>query len=132
MDKLAKQLRDDANKIDCLISDELDQRIRASLEGVKPEVDGRSRLGAPSPAFWWASSLTGAAAAVALIVLINSSPESTPTMTEPAPQPLVIPSVRWRTETAVLTSPLEQEMDDLQSDLRKAEEAVRQDIERLF
>jgi hypothetical protein len=31
-----------------------------------------------------------------------------------------------------LTSPLEQEIDDLQSDLKKAEELVKQDIDRLF
>jgi predicted ATP-grasp superfamily ATP-dependent carboligase len=53
-------------------------------------------------------------------------------MTEPAAQPLAIPSIRWQAETAVLTSPLEQEIEDLQSDLKKAEEAVRRDIERLF
>ena len=43
-----------------------------------------------------------------------------------------MPTIRWQTETVVLTSPLEQEFEDLQSDLKKAEEAVRQDIERLF
>lgn len=133
MDKLAKQLREDANKIDSQVSDELDRRIRASLESVEPEaVSGRQRP-SRSPVFWWASSLTGVAAAVALIAVINTTPvETTQTMTEPAAQPLAIPSIRWQAETAVLTSPLEREIEDLQSDLKKAEEAVRRDIERLF
>jgi hypothetical protein len=133
MDKLAKQLREDANSIDSQVSDELDRRIRASLESVEPEsVSGRGRS-ARSPVFWWASSLTGVAAAVALIAVINTTPvETTQTMTEPVAQPLAIPSIRWQAETAVLTSPLEQEIEDLQSDLKKAEEAVRRDIERLF
>lgn len=133
MDKLAKQLRDDANSIECQVSDELDMRIRASLEGVKLDVPARSRQRSRSPVFWWASSLTGVAAATALIVLVNlAPPEQTPAVTEPAPQALVIPTISWQAETAVLTSPLEQEFEDLQSDLKKAEEAVRQDIERLF
>lgn len=132
MDKLAKQLKDDAASIECPISDDFDKRLRASLEGVRPETGSRPRPDARSPLFWWASSLTGAAAAVLLIVMINTSPDMPPAVTEPAPQPLVIPTIRWQAETAVLTSPLEQEMEDLQSDLKKAEEAVRQDIERLF
>lgn len=133
MDKLARQLREDADRIECRVSDELDRRLRASLEAVEPEAVGRKRRGPRSPVFWWASSLTGVAAAVALIAVINSAPpEPAPSMTEPTPQPLVIPTIRWQAETAVLTSPLEQEMEDLQSDIRKAEEALRQDIERLF
>lgn len=133
MDKLAKQLRDDAKSIDCQVSEELDRRIRASLESVEPEAVSRQGRVSRSPVFWWASSLTGIAAAVALIAVINTAPrETAPTMTEPAPQPLAIPTIRWQAETAVLTSPLEQEIEDLQSDLKKAEEAVRRDIERLF
>ena len=73
------------------------------------------------------------AAAAVIIAVINVAPYEPPTsVTEPAPQALVIPTISWKAETAVLTSPLEQEYEDLQSDLRKAEEAVRQDIERLF
>ena len=33
MDKIAKQLKDDAARIDVQISDELDRRISASLQG---------------------------------------------------------------------------------------------------
>ena len=64
MDKLALQLREDAAKIDVGISDELDDRIRASLESVTPEKpkpkDGRK----PGFSLWWMSSLTGVAVAL--------------------------------------------------------------------
>ena len=43
-----------------------------------------------------------------------------------------MPSIPWRAETALLTSPLEQEFEDLQSDIRKAEEALRQELDAIF
>ena len=72
MDKLKEALREDAAAIDATVSAELDDRIRASLEGVQPE-----RPNAPRPrrglSMWWASSLTGVAAAAAVIAVINLS-----------------------------------------------------------
>jgi hypothetical protein len=47
-------------------------------------------------------------------------------------KPLVLPDIELRVRTAELTTPLEREMDDLQSDLKKAQGVVRQDIDRLF
>ncbi len=133
MDKLAERLREDAERIDATISEELDNRIRASLEGVQPE-RGTSPAAAPRPRwFWWASSLTGVAAALLVIAVVNlRGPEPAPAVAEAPAKPLVLPTIQWRTEAAVLTSPLEQEIEDLQSDLKKAEEAVKQDIDRLF
>jgi hypothetical protein len=133
MDKLAKQLREDAHSIECPVSEELDDRIRASLEGMQPEAGSRSRRESRPFSFWWASSLTGVAAAIAVITVINlQAPGPGPNLNESNSQPLVIPTVQWHTETAVLTGPLEQEFEDLQADLKKAEEAVKQDIDRLF
>ncbi|MDH3338076.1 MAG: hypothetical protein OEM76_09670 [Gammaproteobacteria bacterium] len=133
MDKLARQLRDDALKIDCTISEELDERIRASLQGITPEPVQKPGATARPAWFWWASSLTGVVAAIAAIVIINvQAPEPQPVAENPAVTPLVLPTIKWNAETAVLTSPLEQEIEDLQSDLKKAEEAVKQDIDRLF
>ncbi|MDJ0812920.1 MAG: hypothetical protein QNJ23_04275 [Woeseiaceae bacterium] len=133
MDKLAKRLREDAAHIECAVSDELDDRIRASLENIKPQQPAEPRRSARPPAFWWASSLTGVAAAIVLIAVLNlQEPEPAIPTTEPVAQQLVIPSIEWQAETAVLVSPLEQEFEDLQSDLKKAEEALREDIERLF
>jgi len=142
MDKLALQLREDAEKIDAGISAELDARLAASLHGVKPESVRHPQRESKSFSFWWASSLTGVAAAALIIVVANlRTPEPVPVAagTTPAPlvagttpAPLVLPSIEWNTKSAVLTSPLEQEIDNLQSDLKKAEEVVKQDIDRLF
>ena len=133
MDKLAKRLRDDADSIDATISEDLDERIRASLHGVTPERTGERRPVARAPWFWWASSLTGLAAAILLIVIVNlRGPQPVPVAEETAPPPLVLPKIEWNAKAAVFTSPLEQEIEDLQSDLEKAEDAVKQDIDRLF
>jgi hypothetical protein len=133
MDKLAKQLRDDARQIDCTISDELDDRISASLHGITPQAAHEPRAAARPAWFWWASSLTGVAGAVAVMLIVNlQTPEPQPVAAEPAVTPLILPAIEWHTETAVLTSPLEEEIENLQSDLKKAEEAVRKDIDQLF
>ena len=133
MDKLAKQLRKDADLIECTISPELDDRIRASLQGFQPEAVQAPIRESKSFSFWWASSLTGVAATFAIIAVVNlQAPEPVPGPAVTMPAPLILPSIRWNTETAVLTSPLQQEIEDLQSDLKKAEEAVKQDIDRLF
>ena len=133
MDNLAKRLREDAAQIECAVSEQLDDRIRASLENITPQDPAPAERRPRSPMFWWASSLTGVAAAIALIAIVNvQGPTPGIPTTEPVSQPLVIPSIEWKAETAVLVSPLEQEYENLQSDLEKAEEAVRQDIERLF
>jgi hypothetical protein len=105
MDKLARQLREDAERIEINISPQLDKRLQASLTAVEP-VRPEPPRSALSPArFWWASSL---------------------------PPSFMPPKIDWKARTAVLTDPLEQEIEDLQSDMQKAEQAVKQDIERLF
>jgi hypothetical protein len=133
MDKLAKQLRDDAVQIKCTVSDELDSRIEASLQGVQMQ-PAQAREVEPRPAsFWWASSLTGVAVAAAIIVAVNmQTPEPGTDRTGPDQAPIVVPGIEWNARSAVFTGPLQQEIEDLRSDLEKAEEAVRQDIERLF
>ena len=124
MDKLAEQLKRDADNIDVRISDELDHRIEASLQSVTPAT---RRQPARPAGFWWASSLTGIAAAAAVIVVINLRSEPTPT---PAPADVIatVPSIDWQTEAASLTGPLQQELENLRSDLEKAEKKVREDI----
>lgn len=133
MDKLARQLQEDASRIDATLSPQLEDRIRASLDGVTPEPPTRRSRPARPALFWWASSLTGVAAAMALILIVNvRTPDPAPQTAQHSPTPLVLPSIDWQTRTAVLTSPLEQEFEDLQADIKKAEEAVKQDIDRLF
>jgi hypothetical protein len=113
MDKLAKRLRDDAARIDVNISDELDRRIEASLLAVTPEMaDQRSVTPARPPMFWWASTMTGVAAAVVVIAIMNWQAPQQPAADVPLN----------------LTNPLQEELDNLESDLKKAEEKVRRDI----
>jgi len=132
MDKLAKQLKDDAARIDVQISDEFDRRISASLQGVMPEVPEADVVRQRPAAFWWASSLTGVAAALIIVAVINSQSqiESVPAViAETSPVSVAtMPTIDWKAESAMLTRPLQQELEDLQADLKKAEEKVKKEI----
>ena len=132
MDKLAKQLKDDAARIDVQISDELDRRISASLQGVTPEGPDTDVVRQRPAAFWWASSLTGVAAALIIVAVINSKPqiETVPSVS-PETSPVTvatIPTIDWKAESAMLTRPLQRELEDLQADLKKAEAKVKKEI----
>ena len=76
--------------------------------------------------FWLASTLTGVAAAVAVIAIVNWQTVQEPL--PPTPVATVTPMIDLNAEAAMLTSPLQQELDALQSDLKKAEEKVKRDI----
>ncbi len=129
MDKLANRLRQDAEKIEVAVSDELDSRIAASLRSVTPQTESVPLPESRRPAmFWWASSLTGIAAAAAVITIVNSQSAPEPPAPTPADIIAAVPVIDWNAETAVYTGPLEQELQDLQSDIRKAEQKVREDI----
>ena len=129
MDKLAKRLRHDAENIDAKVSDELDRRIRASLNGVTPATDSQASTPPARPAgFWWASSLTGIVAAVVVIAIINSQHDVPVPQATPANIFAAVPTIDLNAETAVMTSPLQQELDALQSDIRKAEKLVREEV----
>lgn len=136
MDKLAKLLKDDADLIDVEISDELDRRITASLHGVSPEIPEAVTASRRPAIFWWASSLTGIAAALAVIAIVNSVSQvdnSVAPVADVSPEmsPVAVattPIIDWKTESAMLTQPLRRELEDLQSDLKKAEERVKDDI----
>ena len=133
MDKLADRLREDAAKINAEISAQLDSRIHASLAAIEP---GGARQRKPvrrSVSFWLASSLTGVAAALAVIAVLNvvdsNKPAAVPRTVAANPaQPLRIPALDLDVEAAMLTAPLAQELEDLQADLKKAEEVVRGDV----
>ncbi|MGI9237229.1 MAG: hypothetical protein ACR2QZ_07520 [Woeseiaceae bacterium] len=129
MDKLANRLRHDADNIEAHVSDELDHRIAASLRGVSPVDESTTTAGPHRPAlFWWASSLTGIAAAAAVIVIVNSSQPEVPATPGSAAISAAVPTIDWKSETAVFTGQLQQELDALQSDIKKAEEKVKADI----
>ncbi len=128
MDKLAKQLRADAERIDITVSDELDRRIDASLRAVTPATETHRPAVSKPPLFWWASTITGVAAAVAIIAIVNwQAPEESVSAT-PSNIVAVVPPIDLRAEAAMLTGPLQDELDKLQSDWKKAEEKVKRDI----
>lgn len=131
MDKLAEQLRADAMRLDGTISDEFERRIEAGLHSVEAlpaaKTDGR-----PS-SMWWASSLTGLAAVMAIVLVVNLRQPAPPVQsTQPAVAELDLPALPWKTKPAVLVQPLQQEWTDLKSDIKKAEQVVRGDIDALF
>lgn len=127
MDKLAQRLRTDAKNIDVAVSDELDRRITASLQGIEPLPDRPAGSGHPM-SFWWASTITGVVAAAAVVAIINWRTPVPAAPDEAVDLAAVVPEIDWKAESAMLTSPLQQELDDLAADLRKAEEKVKQDI----
>ena len=132
MDKLAKRLREDADQIEVQISPELENRIEASLRSVDQDgvAQAKSRQ---SALFWWASSLTGVAATLVIVAVVNlSKPEPEVGITEPPQQAFSVPQFDWKPKTAMLTQTLEQELVDLQSDLKKAEQTVRDDIDEIM
>ena len=132
MDKLAEQLRKDASSIEVEVSPELDARIRASLAGVRQETDRPPSERIKTASYWWASSLTGVAATVAVISVINlNKVDPEPAITEPAPQPFSMPQFTWKPKAAILTQSLEQELDAIQSDLEKAEQLIKDDLEKI-
>jgi hypothetical protein len=127
MDKLAKRLREDAQRIDITVSEELDRRIEASLRAAAPRGALQRAPTVRPPLFWWASTLTGLAAALAVIGIVNWQARQEPL---PAPVPIaeLQPPIKLNMQTAKLTAPLEEELEALQSDLKKAEDKVRRDI----
>ena len=70
----------------------------------------------------------GVAAAVAMIAIVNTQDPAPQSRTEPAYPPLELPNVDWNAKSAVLVGPLQQEYENLQADLKKAEKALKEDI----
>ena len=70
MDELANRLKEDAANIDAEVSAELQARIEASIRATDREITRPAGTG-KRDYFWWASSLTGLAAAIIGIALLN-------------------------------------------------------------
>jgi hypothetical protein len=130
MDELERRLRADAARIDAEVSPALDARIRASLEAAAAERRARNRRRAPAR-LWWASSLTGLAAVAGVVAVMNLRQPAPPAArpdTVALSLPTELPAPLLRAEAAVLTAPLERELADLEADLEKARDAVREDL----
>jgi hypothetical protein len=128
MDKFSRRLQSDADNIEVAVSSELDARIQASLHAISQEPAARPKAPARPISMWWASSITGIAAAVAMITIINTQAPVPRSVTEPANTPVMLPAMDWNAKSAVLISPLQQEYENLQADLKKAEKALKEDI----
>lgn len=137
MDKLDRQLKEDAGLIKAELSPELQERIRASLESTRPASQAPRSAQMSGTKLWWASSLTGIAAAALVIVLVNWNSAIEPIEEQPLHStPRAILSFQHafplNVETAEWAAPLEQELRNLQSDLEKARENVERDLRISF
>ena len=140
MDEFEHRLKLDAQAIRAGISPELRSRIDASLratEQIRPVPESP----APGMNLWWASSLTGLAAAVIVIVLINwNGPSTVPAPLEQVADRTVPAAVDefqglyppWLIKTADFASPLEEELARLQADIERASKNVKEDIDFTF
>jgi hypothetical protein len=139
MDEFENRLKRDADEIRADISPELRERIDASLRGTK-RIQPVPESGNPGINLWWASSLTGLAAAVMVIVLINwNRPTTELVPVEPVAQRTVPAFDELQSlnpprliKTADFATPLEEELARLQADIERARANVRKDIEFTF
>lgn len=128
MDKLAKALREDAERIDVNVSRQLDERLRASIEHVSPRAGQRQDRPRPLTRIGWASGLTGVALAAAVVAVVNLYQPDAPDGAVPPLESVTGALPRLNAETAVFTAPLTEELENLEADLRKAEQAVKREI----
>ena len=143
MDNIEKQLKQDALDIRADVSAEMAARIEASIHATeRASATGERRDGSSSR--WLFSTLAGVAGALLIIVLINRDGQTVDGLAEPQPTARVVPEVTLhlqdpfplQAETAVLSEPLtqdlDQELENLKSDLEKARQTVEEDLRRSF
>lgn len=139
MDEFERRLKRDAEDIRGGISPELRSRIDASLratEQIRPVPESRTS----GMNLWWASSLTGLAAAIIVIVLINWNQSATGPLPAATLANETVPSYvnefqslyRPPLKTAEFTRPLEEELVRLQADIERARASVKEDIDFTF
>lgn len=138
MDEVEKRLRRDAGRIDAPVTSEVEARVRASLEQEQGRTEvfaARKPRSDPSPplGLWMAASLSGAAVALLAFLLLPrpEPPARAPAaLAQSAPLPESIArEFPLTVKTAELTAPLEQELENLQSDIEKARERVKKDLD---
>jgi hypothetical protein len=139
MDKTEQRLKQDAELLSASVSRELRARIDASLEGVVPE-GARPKRTDFDFSLWFAASLTGmAAAAVLVVVLMQRGADRVPAPADDAVA-TAVPEYAHELErqlplqvrTADLAAPLEEELEDLKSDMEKARKSVEEDLDFTF
>jgi len=143
MDNFEKQLKQDALDIRVDVSPQMAARIEASIHATeRASAAGERRNGGASR--WWFSTLAGVVGALLIIVLINRDDPTVDGLAEPQPTARVVPEVTLQLQdpfpleakTAVLAEPLtqdlEQELENLKSDLEKARQTVEEDLRQSF
>ena len=134
MDNLEQRLRDDAAEIRIDVPPHVKARLRASLRTARVAPRVRREFSFP---LWLAASLTGAAASVVAIVAINfrnGEPPRPDAVAYSVPEYVdeLERQLPLRAKTADLTGPLEEELENLRSDLARARQNVEQDLEFTF
>lgn len=137
MDEITRRLKEDADAIDAAASPEFRARLDASLRSIGEVPPSPVAERTPVTRLWLVSSLTGLAAAVAVIALINwQAPADDPgpamATTVPDPVGIVGHGLPLDVSTAEFAAPLEEELERLQADLEKARENVRRDMRFAF
>ena len=136
MDEFEKRLKQDADAVKADVSPALRERIDASLRGVEQIRPAQSTRGPTSAGLWLASSLTGLAAVLMIIVLVNwNRPLPVDAPVDPVAD-LTVPAAPATSDapegldirTADFASPLEEELTRLRSDLEKARDTVAEDL----
>ena len=147
MDELERRLKTDADRITVSATDELQKRIDASLAAERERRPVAVAAPPPARASWWVPGLTGLALAAAVIAALNwtagdrqvnsdnsaqfanSEFSDTPSVDEVSLDDLNLPAVvDWRASGAELTGPLEDELENLQSDFERARRNVERDL----
>ena len=135
MDEFAKRLKEDAAKIDAEVSAELQARIEASIHATDRKII-RPAVPARRASFWWASSLTGLAAAAIVFALLDRLDMNEAVDPKEAPVMATVPKyVRQlnsdfslRVENAYFAEPLEDELQKLKADIEKARNNLRREL----
>jgi len=140
MDKLERELRQDADRVRPEVTPELRARIDAALRVARQE-RREARRARPGGRFWWFSALTGVAATLLVVVLMNRGgtlPQENAART-PSPAVAAVPDVATDIHAIPLhirhadfAEPLEDELEKLKSDLEKARDEVRRDMRFSF
>lgn len=131
---IERRLCADAEQIRADVPPELRARIQASLHAARQvrsvPVARRKHTG-----YWWASGLTGIATALLVMLLINWNRNAVIAVPEEQVATTVTPEIvetlgylPLKARTADFTGPLEEELQNLQSDLEKARLSVERDL----